>query len=269
MFSLSRYLLAFKNLLKSIESTGIASVYGVSYFGRGVLKSANYTSYIKHDAIAKDLLNSSLNFVPQMKSEYRKLTYSMVDYGKVKLKNDIITQNEKRLPNITEALDYFDSIATYTDELRKLQRYLRHTIRDYVSNALYDATNKEAVGVAILIVVLAVSPIIIWLVHNAVATIQLYAANLAKKAKELKREKKKSDSLLFQMLPPSVATQLKQTRQVPAEYYASVTIYFSDIVGFTEIAAVSTPLEVTNFNGKTCTFLIGVLLGGDVSQQDL
>lgn len=98
---------------------------------------------------------------------------------------------------------------------------------------------------------------------------QLYAANLAKKAKELKREKKKSDSLLFQMLPPSVATQLKQTRQVPAEYYASVTIYFSDIVGFTEIAAVSTPLEVTNFNGKTCTFLIGVLLGGDVSQQDL
>lgn len=60
----------------------------------------------------------------------------------------------------------------------------------------------------------------------------------------MKREKRKSDMLLFQMLPPSVARQLKQTQKVPAEYYEEATIYFSDIVGFTEIAAECTPLEV-------------------------
>jgi hypothetical protein len=42
----------------------------------------------------------------------------------------------------------------------------------------------------------------------------MYAANLIIKARELKIEKKKSDTLLFQMLPPSVAQQLKQTQQV-------------------------------------------------------
>jgi hypothetical protein len=42
----------------------------------------------------------------------------------------------------------------------------------------------------------------------------MYSANLAQKAKELKKEKKISDTLLFQMLPPSVAQQLKQTQQV-------------------------------------------------------
>ena len=43
---------------------------------------------------------------------------------------------------------------------------------------------------------------------------QMYSSNLAQKAKELKKEKRISDTLLLQMLPPSVAQQLKQTKQV-------------------------------------------------------
>lgn len=43
---------------------------------------------------------------------------------------------------------------------------------------------------------------------------QVYAWNLSEKAKELKREKRKSDRLLFQMLPLTVVTQLKQTQKV-------------------------------------------------------
>jgi guanylate cyclase len=41
-----------------------------------------------------------------------------------------------------------------------------------------------------------------------------------------------------------VAEQLKKGLRVKAEFFDCVTIYFSDIVGFTKIAADSTPLEV-------------------------
>ncbi|OAD54421.1 Atrial natriuretic peptide receptor 1 [Eufriesea mexicana] len=242
-----RYLIAFKNLLRSIESLGIASVYGINYFGRGILVGDNYVSYVRHEALGRDLLSGSLTYVPSLKHFYAELTRTMPDYGRIKSRRDEILQNQKREPSVDDAIAYFDSMATYVDELRKLQRELRHMIRDYVNSTLQDASNKEVAGIAIVVLVLVVSPIIIILVRNAVATIQMYAANLAQKARELKQEKGKSDTLLFQMLPPSVAQQLKQTQQVPAEYYEAVTVYFSDIVGFTEIAAENTPLEVVTF----------------------
>lgn len=72
--------------MRSIESTAIASVYGVNYFGRGLLAGENYINYIRYDAIAKDLLNGSLNYVPSIKKIYKRLTNTMSNYGNIRNK---------------------------------------------------------------------------------------------------------------------------------------------------------------------------------------
>jgi hypothetical protein len=85
-FKLSRfdsYLIGFKNLIRSIENIGISAVYGINYFGRGHLNADAYFNYIKYDTLGKDLLNSSLNYVPYLKAEYINMT-KFREYGSLK-----------------------------------------------------------------------------------------------------------------------------------------------------------------------------------------
>lgn len=54
---------------------------------------------------------------------------------------------------------------------------------------------------------------------------------------DLEEEKKKTDRLLYSVLPPTVANELRNNRPVPAKRYQPVTILFSGIVGFGDFCA--------------------------------
>ncbi|XP_023931944.1 atrial natriuretic peptide receptor 2 [Lingula anatina] len=67
---------------------------------------------------------------------------------------------------------------------------------------------------------------------------------LSAKTRELNKEKKRTDTLLYQMLPKTIAESLKRNEDVVAELYQDTTIFFSDIVGFTDISSRASPFQV-------------------------
>ncbi|MBL6723064.1 MAG: HAMP domain-containing protein [Candidatus Margulisbacteria bacterium] len=75
-----------------------------------------------------------------------------------------------------------------------------------------------------------------------------YSRTLEDKVRErtaqLAAEKAKSDNLLLNILPVSIADRLKKKEETIADRYDEVTVLFSDLVGFTVFSAKHTPKEL-------------------------
>ncbi|XP_016077884.1 PREDICTED: retinal guanylyl cyclase 1, partial [Miniopterus natalensis] len=106
------------------------------------------------------------------------------------------------------------------------------------------------------------------IIDSMLRMLEQYSSNLEdlirERTEELELEKQKTDRLLTQMLPPSVAEALKMGTPVEPEYFEEVTLYFSDIVGFTTISAMSEPIEVVDLLNDLYSLFDAIIGSHDV-----
>ncbi|XP_071941648.1 atrial natriuretic peptide receptor 1-like isoform X4 [Antedon mediterranea] len=106
------------------------------------------------------------------------------------------------------------------------------------------------------------------LVDTLLKRMDKYASNLESLVEErtlqFHEEKRKSEELLYQILPKSVAQELKQGHAVRPEAFESVSIYFSDIVGFTKLCSLIKPIQVVDLLNDLYTCFDAVIDNFDV-----
>uniref|UniRef100_A0A3Q3S0V2 Guanylate cyclase n=1 Tax=Mastacembelus armatus TaxID=205130 RepID=A0A3Q3S0V2_9TELE len=105
-------------------------------------------------------------------------------------------------------------------------------------------------------------------IDSMLRMLEQYSSNLEElireRTEELEIEKQKTEKLLTQMLPPSVAEALKVGGTVEPEYFDNVSLYFSDIVGFTTISANSEPIDVVDLLNDLYTLFDAIIGNHDV-----
>jgi hypothetical protein len=67
------------------------------------------------------------------------------------------------------------------------------------------------------------------------------------------KERRQQTKVLYECFPPHIAEALKRGDKVEPEHHAMVSLFFSDIVGFTAISSRLTPEQVSDMLHRLCT----------------
>lgn len=242
-----RHLISYKNMLRSIENIGVEMSLGLRFYARNELSQANFAKFIEHQKLSIEYMKQAETFVGDLReeldtirntSDFSRFTQTFETLSRVKTVNFTTLERKKK-----RIFEYFDSSVSLMNKLRGVLKGIRENLRDIMNQEIGTVNNDFAMTMVILTIILLVSPFILILMRNAMRAVQILSNALKSKYSDLRKEKKRSEKLLYKMLPPVVADAVKSKKKT-SWLFESATVFFSEIDEFKDLTRACQPLQL-------------------------
>ena len=94
--------------------------------------------------------------------------------------------------------NYYINTVQIMDMMRKAILDLRSQSQSIIASEISKVNQEYAVGIFILVILFIISPLMVFLVRNAVNALQVFSSSVRVKARALKKEKRKAEALITQ-----------------------------------------------------------------------
>ncbi|CAD5123264.1 DgyrCDS11621 [Dimorphilus gyrociliatus] len=235
-------------LFRTEESLDICDSIAYIKFKNKLFTRQLFYTFIENDLLAKEDLDMAFNYDGKSREMYENL-YLKNSLLKLKVE-DLLNQVKTIDDNSTDDLSlywakwfgYYKQIITDI-RLEALRRKKTNLNEIYKTAAIESSIHL----ILLAIIVICIGPLLNISSKRTVISMHSLTVSISKNQRELKSQKRKTEVLLREMLPRSVAYKFLKGEEVEPQFFDCVTVLFSDIADFNQITSRSAPLQIVEF----------------------
>ena len=195
-----------------------------------------------------------------------------------------ILANERVAGDHGRGRAYYEACDAFVGSLSNVMDAMAARIAKIGADDVDDAETALLWGIVVFALMLVISPVLLAMSRNTISSMQVslnaitllynipmqtqvYAKNVEQTTSEMRREQRKRNQLLYRILPKEVVGRMMAGVSV-VDHYQSATLFFSTVVGFSQIVRACTALEVVRFLNTLYSVMDGRMDGLDVHKVE-